>query len=108
MEGNQDDSMEDGLEREALGESNEVNKGGSVTPLTAFHPEVGHVILDTNSASMIQQILNRPLEKGDQVFSKTPREDSFDRRGVENNIAKGIELAEMIISILFVAQMAHF
>jgi hypothetical protein len=92
MDANQDDSMEDCLGEETLGESHDLGKGVLVTPIAAFHPEVGHMIVDTSSTSLIHEVLNRSLEKDGQMGSKTPMEGAADKMGVKTNIIKEVEM----------------
>jgi hypothetical protein len=69
-----------------------LGKGVLVTPIAAFHPEVGQIIMDTSSTSLIHEVLNRSLEKDGQMGSKTPMEGAADKMGVKTNIAKEVEM----------------
>jgi hypothetical protein len=60
-EANPDDSMEDSLEKEVLEESNDVSNG-FVIPLAAFHPEIGHILLNSSATSLTQQDKSDPVQ----------------------------------------------
>lgn len=71
MESNQDDSMEDCLGMGSSDSSKELGKEALVTPIAAFHPELGHFTMDGCSDPIIQVIQEMTLNKEHNLINQS-------------------------------------
>lgn len=70
MDSIQDDSMEDYLGKGSSRNYSEIGKEAMVTPLAAFHTELGHISMNRSPVVLIQDIPDMSLNKDDHLTGK--------------------------------------
>lgn len=68
MDSTHDDSMEDYLDGGSAGNDNGGGKEGTVNPLAAFHPILGHINMDGGFPGLVQDRQDSSVHKGVHLF----------------------------------------